>query len=88
MPVFVASVNCVDAMDPLYDVFYEKYLLLYSLHGGDREQLDRETYEKFDRELLTLVERSQERDLTIAEVSRLKELEYLLLDDVAEGFWS
>ena len=75
-------------MDPFYDVFYEKYLLLYSLYGGDRQQLDRATYEQCDRELLGLVELSQQRDLQISEVSRLKELEFLLLDDVAEGFWS
>ena len=75
-------------MDPVYDVFYEKYLLLYSLYGAEREQLDREQYEKLDLELLALVEAAETRDLKIEEVTRLKELQHLLLDDVAEGFWS
>ena len=74
-------------MDDLYDVYYEKYTLLHSLYGGDRRFLTRDEYAHCDRELLALLERSGERDLSVAEISRIKEIEFLLMDDVAEGFF-
>lgn len=75
-------------MDPLYDVYYEKYLLLHSLYGTDRPQLTREQYQALDKELLSLVNVAQEKDLTMAQLARIKEVEHLLMDDVAEGFYS
>jgi hypothetical protein len=75
-------------MDPLYDVYYDKYRLLYNLYGAERRLLDREEYEHLDQELLGLIERAQTQDLLMAEIARIKEIEYLLLDDIAEGFYS
>lgn len=75
-------------MDPLYDVFYEKYCLLHSLYGAERRLLKRGEFETLDKELLVLIEKSQDEDLSMSEITRIKEIEYLLLDDVAEGFYT
>ena len=74
-------------MSALYDVFYEKYNLLYNLYGADRPYLSREDFEKFDREMIELIEKANNKDLTMREIGRLKEIEYLLLDDVSESFY-
>ncbi len=73
--------------DDLYDVYYEKYTLLHSLYGADRGFLTRDEYRERDRELLALMERTNERDVSEDEILRIKELEYLLLDDISEGFF-
>lgn len=75
-------------MQSLYDVYYEKYCLLFNLYGAERRHLSRGEYEQLDRELLRLIEQAQSVDLTMAEITRIKEIEFLLLDDIAEGFYS
>ncbi len=74
-------------MSSLYDVFYEKYNLLYNLYGGDRAYLSRVEYEKIDREMIRIIEKTNSKDLTVAEIARLKEIEYLMLDDISEKFY-
>ncbi len=74
-------------MSALYDVFYEKYNLLYTLYGANRPYLSREDYEKYDREMIKLIEKANTHDLTMAEIARLKEIEYMLLDDISERFY-
>ena len=74
-------------MTSLYDVFYEKYNLLYNLYGAERPYLSRVEYEKHDREMIRLIEKANTLDLTMAEIARLKEIEYLLLDDISESFY-
>ena len=74
-------------MTSLYDVFYEKYNLLYNLYGAGRPYLDRIEYEKIDREMIKIIEKANTKDLTVAEIARLKEIEYMLLDDISEKFY-
>ncbi|MGE0435110.1 MAG: hypothetical protein AB7K09_13780 [Planctomycetota bacterium] len=74
-------------METLYDVYYEKYCLLWNLYGAERRHLPRPEYEALDQELLQLINRAQGNDLTMAEITRMREIEYLLLDDIAEGFY-
>ena len=74
-------------LSALYDVFYEKYNLLYTLYGTDRPYLSREDFEKYDREMIMLIEKANNKDLSVAEIGRLKEIEFLLLDDVSESFY-
>jgi hypothetical protein len=75
----------------VYDYYYENYLMLYSLYGRGRPKLNRERYEDLDRELLRLVTTMQEAtgdtspQLTRTAFNRIRELEYMLLDDVAES---
>ena len=74
-------------LSALYDVFYEKYNLLYTLYGAERPYLSRDDFEKYDREMIDLIEKANKKDLSVAEIGRLKEIEYLLLDDVSESFY-
>ena len=74
-------------MNTLYDVYYEKYCLLWNLYGAERRHIPRDEYERLDQELLLLINRAQGNDLTMAEITRMREIEYLLLDDIAEGFY-
>ncbi len=76
------------SMETLYDVYYEKYCLLWNLYGAERRHVPRKEYEALDHELLRLIDQAQREDLTMAEVTRMREIEYLLLDDIAEGFYS
>ena len=74
-------------LSALYDVFYEKYNLLYALYGADRPYLSREDFEKYDREMIHLIEKANKKDLTLTEIGRLKDIEFFLLDDVSESFY-
>ena len=74
-------------MQSLYDVFYEKYNLLYTLYGAERPFLSREDFEKFDREMIDLIQKANTEDLTMSEIARIKEIEYMLLDDISESFY-
>jgi hypothetical protein len=75
----------------MYDVYYENYLMVYSLYGRGRPKLNRERYEELDRELLRLVAGSEDPEadaaaqLTRKNFNRIRELEYVLLDDVTEA---
>lgn len=74
----------------LYDIFYDNYLLHYSLYGRGRPKLSRMRYERLDRELLTLVDQYERQGQAGAPVftremfNRVRDLEYLLMDDIAE----
>ena len=75
----------------VYDYYYENYLMLYSLYGRGRPKLARRRYEELDRELLGLVSSMQDatgetpQQLARQSFNRIRELEYMLLDDVAEA---
>lgn len=77
----------------VYDYYYENYLMLYSMYGRGRPRLNRERYEELDRELLDLVgevpsaerQSSRTKEFTRDTFNRVRELEYLLLDDLSEA---
>lgn len=86
-------------MADVYDYYFENYLMLYNLYGRGRPRVDRETYEDLDRELLNLVKNLPDRiekdedELEVAEITRgqfnrIRELEFILLDDIAEALLS
>lgn len=70
--------------------------MLYSLYGRGRPRMSRERYESLDRELLKLVadlpehlsksdRREEVAETTRGNFNRIRELEFILLDDVAEA---
>jgi hypothetical protein len=69
----------------VYDYYYENYLILYNLYGRGRPRVKREQYEKLDQELMQLVSRGEDAELSRAEVARVRDIEYMLLDDIAEN---
>jgi|GEM_PF-3373165 len=77
-------------MSNVYDYYYENYLMLYSLYGRGRPRLSRERYEDMDKELLELVAKMpahemDEKEYDRSSFIRLRDIEYLLLDDIAES---
>lgn len=80
------------AMTDVYDYYYENYLMLHSLYGKGRPRMDRRRFEQLDRELLETVARipdgsgDEEEGVFSREMfNRIREIEYLLLDDVSES---
>lgn len=69
----------------VYDYYYENYLILYNLYGRGRPKLNREQYEKLDTELMALVARGDESELARDQINRVRDIEYMLLDDIAEA---
>ena len=69
----------------VYDYYYENYLILYNLYGRGRPKLNREQYEKLDLELMALVARGDEAELAREQINRVRDIEYMLLDDIAES---
>lgn len=69
----------------VYDYYYENYLLLYNLYGKGRPRISREEFQKLDEELMQIVARSDGGELEKADITRVKDIEYLLMDDVAEA---
>lgn len=69
----------------VYDYYYENYLILYNLYGRGRPRVKREQYEKLDQELMQLVSRGEDAELSRTEVARVRDIEYMLLDDIAEN---
>ncbi len=69
----------------VYDYYYENYLILYNLYGRGRPKLNREQYEKLDLELMELVARGDEAELGRDQINRVRDIEYMLLDDIAEA---
>ncbi|MCC6466504.1 MAG: hypothetical protein IT463_14280 [Planctomycetes bacterium] len=69
----------------VYDYYYENYLLLYNLYGKGRPRVSREEFQKLDEELMLIVVRSEGSEVDKAEITRVKDIEYLLMDDVAEA---
>ncbi|CAG0929811.1 hypothetical protein PLCT1_01141 [Planctomycetaceae bacterium] len=69
----------------VYDYYYENYLILYNLYGRGRPKLNREQYEKLDLELMALVATGDESELAREQINRVRDIEYMLLDDIAEA---
>ena len=69
----------------VYDYYYENYLILYNLYGRGRPKLNREQYERLDPELLALVSGGDDKELSREQIARVRDIEYMLLDDIAES---
>jgi hypothetical protein len=69
----------------VYDYYYENYLILYNLYGRGRPRVTREQYEQMDSELMTIVAAEEGTQLTNEQVTRVRDIEYVLMDDVAEA---
>ena len=69
----------------VYDYYYENYLILYNLYGRGRPKLNREQYEKLDSELMALVSGGDDKELSREQFNRVRDIEYMLLDDIAES---
>jgi len=69
----------------VYDYYYENYLILYNLYGRGRPRVTREQYEQMDSELMQLVSNAQNGELTHQQMVRVRDIEYVLMDDVAEA---
>ncbi|MBK9975535.1 MAG: hypothetical protein IPP14_12260 [Planctomycetes bacterium] len=69
----------------VYDYYYENYLLLYNLYGKGRPRVGREEFEKLDSELMLIISRVDHGELSAADVARIKDVEYILMDDIAEA---
>jgi hypothetical protein len=69
----------------VYDYYYENYLILYNLYGRGRPKLNREQYEKLDTELMALVAKGDESELARDQINRVRDIEYMLMDDIAEA---
>lgn len=69
----------------VYDYYYENYLILYNLYGRGRPRVSREQYEQMDDELMKIVARSDSGTLERTDIARVRDIEYVLMDDVAEA---
>ncbi|MBK8205838.1 MAG: hypothetical protein IPK87_03470 [Planctomycetes bacterium] len=69
----------------VYDYYYENYLILYNLYGRGRPRVSREQYEQMDDELMEIVARSDSGTLERTDIARVRDIEYVLMDDVAEA---
>jgi len=69
----------------VYDYYYENYLILYNLYGRGRPKLNREQYERLDTELMALVSGGDDKELSREQIARVRDIEYMLLDDIAES---
>ena len=69
----------------VYDYYYENYLILYNLYGRGRPRITREQYEQLDTELMDLVSSADSDDLDHSQILRVRDIEYMLMDDVAEA---
>jgi hypothetical protein len=69
----------------VYDYYYENYLILYNLYGRGRPRVTREQYEQLDSELMRLVSTAENDQLNHQQMVRVRDIEYVLMDDVAEA---
>jgi hypothetical protein len=69
----------------VYDYYYENYLILYNLYGRGRPRVTREQYEQLDSELMKLVSTAENDQLNHQQMVRVRDIEYVLMDDVAEA---
>ena len=69
----------------VYDYYYENYLLLYNLYGTGRPRVDRGEFERLDAELMQIISRAGGGELAKADVARINDIEYILMDDIAEA---
>ena len=74
-----------ESSSDIYDYYYENYLLLYNLYGRGRPRINRDDYEELDLELIKLVRTGEDNGLIQGQVSRVRDIEYMLMDDIAEG---
>ena len=78
-----------DDMSPkssdVYDYYYENYLILYNLYGRGRPRVSREQYEQLDAELMKLVSTADNDQLDHEQMVRVRDIEFILMDDVAEA---
>lgn len=69
----------------IYDYYYENYLLLYNLYGRGRPRIGRKDYEELDTELIDLVQSGDREGLDHSQVTRIRDIEFMLMDDIAEA---
>ena len=69
----------------VYDYYYENYLILYNLYGRGRPRVTREQYEELDSELMKIVSEADSGQLSHVQMVRVRDIEYVLMDDVAEA---
>jgi hypothetical protein len=69
----------------VYDYYYENYLLLYNLYGTGRPHVERAEFERLDDELMQIISRAEGGELSRADVARINDIEYILMDDIAEA---
>lgn len=69
----------------VYDYYYENYLILYNLYGRGRPRVSREQYEQLDSELMQIVAKGESSELLREDIVRVRDIEYILMDDVAEA---
>jgi hypothetical protein len=69
----------------VYDYYYENYLILYNLYGRGRPRISREQYEELDKELMQIVAQGEGAPLTRDHMARVHDIEYMLMDDIAEA---
>lgn len=69
----------------VYDYYYENYLILYNLYGRGRPRVPREQYEELDAELMQIVAQAENGELSHPQIVRVRDIEYMLMDDVAEA---
>lgn len=69
----------------VYDYYYENYLILYNLYGRGRPRVTREQYEELDAELMQIVAQAETGELRHPQIVRVRDIEYILMDDVAEA---
>lgn len=64
---------------------YEEYLERYELYGEDRPRLSPAEFNRLDDELLDLLAEAEEGALNDEQTIRLRELEFLLLDEQSDS---
>jgi hypothetical protein len=69
----------------VYDYYYENYLILYNLYGRGRPRVTRDEFEQLDSELMQIVAQAQSGDLSHTQIVRVRDIEYILMDDIAEA---
>jgi uncharacterized UPF0160 family protein len=69
----------------VYDYYYENYLILYNLYGRGRPYLTRELFEQLDTELMQIVAQADNGQLSRDHIARVRDIEYMLMDDIAEA---
>ena len=69
----------------VYDYYYENYLILYNLYGRGRPRVSREQFEELDTELMHMISRADHGEMSRDEIARIRDIEYILMDDIAEA---
>lgn len=69
----------------LSDEAYAEYLERYELYGEERPRLNHSEFNRLDDELLDLLAEAEEGPLSDDQNIRLRELEFLLLDEQSDS---